>query len=68
MHAEFLTHNHTVTELCAAWQLAETGIGDAVTAARTDPAWITATERDSGHRVWFEFHEDLIATLGLTRD
>src|SRR5690606_13332426 len=44
VHAEFLPHNHTVTELCTAWQLAETGIGDAVSAARTDPAWITATE------------------------
>ncbi len=33
----------------------------------TDPSWITATDRDSCHRVWFEFHEDLIATLGLTR-
>lgn len=35
--------------------------------ARTDPAWITGTDRDSCHRVWFELHEDLIATLGLTR-
>ncbi len=33
----------------------------------TDPAWIAGTDRDSCHRVWFEFHEDLIATLGLTR-
>jgi hypothetical protein len=32
-----------------------------------DPAWITGVEVDSCHRVWFEFHEDLIATLGLTR-
>lgn len=35
--------------------------------ARTEPAWITGTDRDSCHRVWFELHEDLIATLGLTR-
>ncbi|MEN0137179.1 MAG: hypothetical protein AAGC80_18665 [Rhodococcus sp. (in: high G+C Gram-positive bacteria)] len=40
---------------------------DAARWAGTDPAWITATDRDSCHRVWFEFHEDLIATLGLTR-
>jgi hypothetical protein len=33
----------------------------------TDPAWITGTDRDSCHRVWFEFHEDLIATLGVSR-
>jgi len=35
--------------------------------AGTDPSWITATDRDSCHRVWFEFHEDLIASLGLVR-
>ncbi|GAF50794.1 hypothetical protein [Rhodococcus wratislaviensis] len=39
----------------------------AVERAGTEPAWITATDRDSCHRVWFEFHEDLIASLGLTR-
>ena len=39
----------------------------AVTRAGADPSWITATDRDSCHRVWFELHEDLIATLGLTR-
>lgn len=39
----------------------------AVERASTDPAWITATDRDSCHRVWFEFHEDLIASLGLVR-
>jgi len=32
-----------------------------------EPAWITGTDRDSCHRVWFELHEDLIATLGLVR-
>jgi len=35
--------------------------------ASTDPAWINGIERDSCHRVWFELHEDLIATLGLRR-
>ncbi|TQL03587.1 hypothetical protein [Cellulomonas sp. SLBN-39] len=35
--------------------------------ARAEPAWITATDCDSCHRVWFELHEDLIATLGLSR-
>jgi hypothetical protein len=35
--------------------------------ASTEPAWITGTDRDSCHRVWFELHEDLIATQGLTR-
>ncbi|MDI2033738.1 hypothetical protein [Paenarthrobacter nitroguajacolicus] len=32
-----------------------------------DSAWLTGTDRDSFHRVWFELHEDLIATLGLRR-
>ena len=40
---------------------------EALTAAPEDPAWITGTSRDSCHQVWFELHEDLIATLGLTR-
>lgn len=39
----------------------------ALDAARDDTAWITSTDRDSCHRVWFELHEDLIATLGLSR-
>lgn len=40
---------------------------DALARARTDAAWIAGTDRDSCHRVWFELHEDLVATLGLTR-
>lgn len=39
----------------------------ALNLAATDSGWITGTDRDSAHRVWFEFHEDLIATLGLIR-
>ncbi|MFC8532034.1 hypothetical protein [Nocardia sp. NPDC057227] len=39
----------------------------ALAAAATNPAWITGTDRDSAHRVWFELHEDLIATLGIER-
>ena len=30
--------------------------------------WIDRTDIDSCHRVWFELHEDLIATLGLDRN
>lgn len=29
--------------------------------------WVDGTDVDSCHRVWFELHEDLIATLGLDR-
>ncbi|HJV98021.1 MAG TPA: hypothetical protein VJ617_02845 [Arthrobacter sp.] len=39
----------------------------AVENAATDPAWLTATDRDSFHRIWFELHEDLISTLGIQR-
>ncbi|MFF3444967.1 transcriptional regulator [Streptosporangium sp. NPDC002721] len=30
-------------------------------------AWVDRTDVDSCHRVWFELHEDLIATLGVDR-
>ena len=39
----------------------------AVENAATNAAWLTATDRDSFHRIWFELHEDLIATLGIGR-
>jgi hypothetical protein len=32
-----------------------------------DSGWVDRTDIDSCHRVWFELHEDLIATLGLNR-
>lgn len=32
-----------------------------------DSGWVDRTDVDSCHRVWFELHEDLIATLGLDR-
>jgi hypothetical protein len=32
-----------------------------------DHRYITAPDRDSYHTVWFEFHQDLINLLGLTR-
>jgi hypothetical protein len=34
---------------------------------RGDTGWVDRTDVDSCHKVWFELHEDLIATLGLTR-
>ena len=30
-------------------------------------AWVDRTDVDSCHRVWFELHEDLVATLGVDR-
>lgn len=32
-----------------------------------ESGWVDGTDVDSCHRVWFELHEDLIATLGLNR-
>ena len=48
------------------------GYDDRFTAARTraqtgEPAFVDHTDVDSCHRVWFELHEDLIATLGVPR-
>jgi hypothetical protein len=42
-------------------------LDQAVANATSEPAWLIATDRDSFHRIWFEFHEDLIATLGIQR-
>lgn len=35
--------------------------------ADDDPVWLSGTSVDSCHRVWFELHEDLLATLGIPR-
>lgn len=32
-----------------------------------DPSWVDGTGVDSCHTVWFELHEDLIASLGIER-
>ncbi|MEV4086254.1 transcriptional regulator [Nonomuraea fuscirosea] len=34
---------------------------------RGEHNWIDKTDVDSCHRVWFQLHEDLIATLGIDR-
>lgn len=40
----------------------------ALTRARSgETAWVDRTDVDSCHRVWFELHEDLVATLGIDR-
>jgi hypothetical protein len=31
-------------------------------------AWVDAPDRDCLHLVWIQFHEDLLATLGIPRD
>jgi hypothetical protein len=36
-------------------------------AEQGERAWVAGLGVDSCHRVWFELHEDLVATLGLVR-
>lgn len=36
-------------------------------ADRGERAWVDQPGTDSCHAVWFELHEDLLATLGLER-
>jgi hypothetical protein len=46
----------------------DTRFAAALTRAQAgDGAWVDRSDVDSCHRVWFELHEDLIATLGLDR-
>lgn len=33
-----------------------------------ETGWVDRTDVDSCHRVWFELHEDLVATLGIDRN
>ena len=33
-----------------------------------DEGWVDRIDIDSCHRVWFELHEDLVATLGIDRN
>jgi hypothetical protein len=40
----------------------------AVRRARSgQPAWVDAPDIDSCHTVWIQFHQDLLATLGIPR-
>ncbi|MFI6799981.1 transcriptional regulator [Streptosporangium canum] len=46
----------------------DTRFATALARARAgEGAWVDRTDVDSCHRVWFELHEDLVATLGLDR-
>lgn len=36
-------------------------------AAAGEGRWVDGTDVESCHRVWFELHEDLVATLGIDR-
>ncbi|MEU1994231.1 hypothetical protein ABZ511_07260 [Nocardia gamkensis] len=56
-----------LTERLARFSGYDTRFAAALSLAADDPEMVTGTEQDSAHRVWFELHEDLIATLGIDR-
>lgn len=46
----------------------DTRFGAALRRAETGQhGWVDRTDLDSCHRVWFELHEDLLASLGIAR-
>ncbi|MVU82073.1 transcriptional regulator [Nocardia sp. ET3-3] len=56
-----------LTEHLARFSGYDTRFASALSRAVCDPEMIVGTTTDSAHRVWFELHEDLIATLGIDR-
>ncbi|WP_378732904.1 hypothetical protein [Nocardia brasiliensis] len=56
-----------LTEQLARFSGYDTRFTAALALAADNPEMVTGTKRDSSHRVWFELHEDLIATLGIDR-
>ncbi|MFE3441442.1 hypothetical protein ACFXNW_00260 [Nocardia sp. NPDC059180] len=56
-----------LTERLARFSGYHTRFAAALSLAADNPDMVTGTEHDSAHRVWFELHEDLIATLGIDR-
>lgn len=47
--------------------LAKLTVGGSAGPSAEDRAWFTSPTIDSYHTVWFELHEDLLATLGIDR-
>lgn len=56
-----------LTERLARFTGYDTRFAAAVSLAADNSEMVTGTKHDSAHRVWFELHEDLIATLGIDR-
>ncbi|MGW4773213.1 hypothetical protein ACWEO2_34910 [Nocardia sp. NPDC004278] len=56
-----------LTERLARFSGYDTRFATALSLAADNPEMVTGTKHDSAHRVWFELHEDLIATLGIDR-
>ncbi|MBV7707548.1 hypothetical protein NOVA_32680 [Nocardia nova] len=64
---ELVPLTNTLTERLARFAGYDTRFAAALSLAADNPEMVTGTEHDSAHRVWFELHEDLIATLGIDR-
>ncbi|OXR42000.1 hypothetical protein B7C42_05984 [Nocardia cerradoensis] len=64
---ELVPLTNTLTERLARFAGYDTRFAAALALAADNPEMVTGTEHDSAHRVWFELHEDLIATLGIDR-
>ncbi|MFI6166086.1 hypothetical protein ACIBCN_04795 [Nocardia sp. NPDC051052] len=65
--AELVPLTRQLTERLARFSGYDTRFAEAVTLAADHPEMVAGIEHDSAHRVWFELHEDLIATLGIDR-
>ncbi|MEU8899934.1 hypothetical protein AB0C65_29005 [Nocardia sp. NPDC048505] len=65
--AELVPLTDRLTGALARFSGYDTRFAAALAAAPGRPEMITGTGTDSAHRVWFELHEDLIATLGIDR-
>jgi hypothetical protein len=60
--------NECLTEVLPRFDGYSSRFRSALTRARSGELdLVDKTDRDSCHRVWFELHEDLVATLGITR-
>jgi hypothetical protein len=59
---------HGLASVLARFHGYDTRFGAALARARAGSnGWVDRTDVDSCHRVWFELHEDLVATLGIER-
>jgi hypothetical protein len=63
-HRAFLPVNERLGVACTNWQIRPTPADPMAFNDHTDWRW---DDRDSCHLVWLQFHEDLLATLGISR-
>lgn len=59
---------HRLSSVLARFEGYDVRFAHALDRARAgDGTWVDGSDVDSCHRVWFELHEDLVATLGIDR-